>query len=163
MAAAARMKATAPPGAVAAHESGHGVIARVLGIEVVRASAKPGEAGVRTRYKIGGSTAAQVAETIEALIVVDLAGATAEQRATGRSEPGAARADELNALRRGLRLSLSMNAGLDDAEELVERLRQEAERLVSENLAAIEAVATELGKGEPLDGDQIDALMAGKT
>ncbi len=160
MAAAARMKATAPPGAVAAHESGHGVIARVLGIEVVRASAKPGEAGVRTRYKIGGSTAAEAAETIEALIVVDLAGATAEQRATGRSEPGAARADERNALRRALQLGLLTSAGLDAAEELVERSRPKAAALVMQHWPAIEAVADALADGQVLTGSEIDALMA---
>lgn len=147
-----------PP--VAIHEAGHATIARMLGIEVVRASAKPGAAAVRTRYKIGGSTAAEAAETIEALIVVDLAGATAEQRATGRSEPGAARADERNALRRALRLSLWTNTRLDEAAELVERSRPKAATLVEQHWPAIEAVAGALADDQVLTGSEIDALTA---
>ena len=152
--------------AVAAHEAGHAVVARSLGVMVVRASAKPGAAGVVTRWRRTG-VPAEYAATMEKLLLVDLSGQLAEYRATGQFDGNAWRADERNALSRALRLILDENHLRDDelddghratAAALVERLRPKAAALVEENPA--KRVAAALADGQILTGSEVDALMA---
>lgn len=84
-------------GAAAVHESGHAVVARLVGLQVVRAAARESGSGVRTRYQLG--TAADAAATLEKLALVDLSGQAAESRRL-RSVDWAT--DEANATERAL-------------------------------------------------------------
>jgi hypothetical protein len=84
-------------GAAAVHESGHAVVARLVGLQVVRAAARESGSGVRTRYQLG--TAADAAATLEKLASVDLSGQAAESRRL-RSVDWAT--DEANATERAL-------------------------------------------------------------
>ncbi len=149
----------AMPNATAFHESGHAVAARQLGLQVVRASAAPGRTGVRTRHEIGVPPA-QLAATMQKLLLVDLSGPLAEEHFAGVSDELACAKDEANALRRALRLGLWTSARLDEAEELVEHSRPKAAHLVQQAWPAIERVAAALADGHVLTGDQVDALMA---
>jgi hypothetical protein len=148
--------------AVATHEAGHCVAARVLNLVVRRASASEDDPGVITRYRVDVPPA-ELAATLEKLILVDLAGPLAEYRVTGRSDGHAWLADERNALSRALRLLGLDHAELDDSPaELVERLRPRAAALVAENWAQIERVAAALAAGGVLTQSDVDALIAAK-
>ena len=153
--------------AVAAHESGHAVVARSLGVDVVRASAKLRAAGVVTRWRRADRL---VGDIMRKSCLVALAGPAAEAVAIGRIEDGAARADERNAMSYALRLLLDEQDVQNDAElnddhraqarALVGLLRARAAALVEKNWPQIERVAAALAAGEVLDQSRIDALMA---
>jgi hypothetical protein len=142
--------------AIALHEAGHAVVARLLDLEVTRVAAGT-DAGVRTRYQMTEGS-------LQKAIVVDLAGALSELHALREQW----RSDERNALSRALRIVL-LRRGLRDeqltdemraeAAELVEQLRAEAETLVGDNWAAIGRVAFALAD-HPLTQREVDALLA---
>jgi hypothetical protein len=142
--------------ATALHEAGHAVIARLLDLEVTKASAGT-DAGVRTRWQMTEGN-------LERATLVDLAGAFSELHALRERW----RSDERNALSRALRIVL-LRRGLRDeqltdemraeAAELVEQLRTEAEKLVADNWPAIGRVAFALAD-HPLTQREVDALIA---
>jgi hypothetical protein len=153
----------------AIHESGHAVVARVLGIHVISAVADEGDSRVRTR-SLGARAASpgNAARILERLIIVDLAGPEAE-RLRGGDDAEAWRSDARNAWDRALRI-IRLRRDLDataelprllqvEALELVEQLLAIATALVEENWPAIERVAHALAGG-PLGQAEIDALMA---
>jgi hypothetical protein len=152
-------------GAASAHEAGHAVIARALGFQVVRAVAREGDSGVRTKYQLGG-TAAEAASTLEKLAVVDLSGQAAECRSL-RCLAWAT--DEANATQRALRVVL-LRHGLEGCAEITEALRIEAAELMTTlramaaaliemNWPIIEKLADALEGGEVLVKADIDALI----
>jgi hypothetical protein len=142
--------------AVALHEAGHAVVARLLDLEVTKVSAGA-DAGVRTRWQVTEGS-------LQRVILVDLAGQLAELH--GLRERW--QTDERNALSRALRIVL-LRRGLRDeqltdemraeAAELVEQLRAEAETLVTVNWPAIGRVAFALAD-HPLTQAEVDALLA---
>jgi hypothetical protein len=142
--------------ATALHEASHAVCARLLGLEVTKASAGA-DAGVRTRWQMTEGS-------LQKAILVDLAGQLAELHSLRERW----RSDERNALSRALRIVL-LRRGLRDeqltdelhaeAQELVEQLRAEAETLVGDNWAAISRVAGALAD-HPLIQAEVDALLA---
>ncbi len=157
--------------AVAIHEAAHATIARVLGLNVKRAAARPGDARVVTKYRVNVPKA-QWAQTVSKLLLVDLAGCSAERRATGKFPDGKAwQADRRNAISRALRLVVLDEHQLDDdelndshrdeAEAIVAALRPTAAALVEEPWAQIERVAAALADRRILTGSDVDALMAG--
>jgi len=153
--------------ALAAHESGHAVVARSLGVDVVRASAKLRAAGVVTRWRRADRL---VGDIMRKSCLVALAGPAAEAVAIGRIEDGAARADERNAMSYALRLLLDEQDVQNDAElnddhraqarALVGLLRARAAALVADNWPAILATAAALADGQILTGSEVDTLMA---
>jgi hypothetical protein len=142
--------------AIALHEAGHAVVARLLDLEVTRISAGV-DAGVRTRWQMTEGS-------LQKAIVVDLAGQLAELH--GLRERW--QTDDRNALSRALRVLL-LRRGLRDeqltdelggeAAELVAQLRAEAETLVGDDWAAIGRVAFALAD-HPLTQREVDALLA---
>jgi hypothetical protein len=142
--------------AIALHEAGHAVVARLLDLEVTKVAAGM-DAGVRTRYQLTEGN-------LEKAIIVDLAGQLAELH--GLQERW--QTDERNALSRALRIVLLRRGLRDDqltdelradAETLVAQLRAEAETLVGDNWAAIGRVAFALAD-HPLTQREVDALLA---
>jgi hypothetical protein len=154
--------------AAAAHESGHAVACRSLGVELVRVTAKPGAAGVVTRWRRADRLAGNI---MRKSCLIALAGPAAEALAIGRVEDGAARADERNAMSYALRCMLDEQDVQNDAElnddhraqarALVGLLRARAAALCEKHWAQILAVAAALADGQILTGSEVDALMAG--
>jgi hypothetical protein len=149
-------------GATAAHESGHAVVSRLLGIEIIRARAREGDAGVRTRFRFG-PTAAESAATLEKLALVDLAGQAAECRSLRGAEWAT---DEANAVSRALRIVLLRHGSEEltdalrvEAAELLASLRATVGALVEISWPAIERVAGALEAGEELAQAEIDSLI----
>jgi ATP-dependent Zn protease len=152
---------------IAAHEAGHAVVSRLLGVSVVRASAAD-DPSVRTKVRYLRSSTADYAKALQALIIIDLAGALAETQVGKAADEGASQTDERTAFSRMLRIVLDENNLEDDelddglrreARARVERLRRRAAALVEQNMPAIERVAAALGEGRELTGDEIDALV----
>jgi hypothetical protein len=149
--------------ATAIHEAGHAVIARLADLHLVRVSAGE-QPGVRTRFQLGSGAEAEA--TLQKLILVDLAGQTAECHAL---RGDAWRADEENAAARivevtRLRYGLEQHAELTDAQHveaagLLKILRETAAALVAANFPSIERVAAALAGGETLDQADVDALL----
>jgi len=148
---------------IALHESGHAVVARLVGVQVVSAVAGD-DPGVRTRYK-PATTAAEDVATNEKLALVDLAGAAAEWmrlregwKTDERSAMG--RALGIVILRRGLARDAEVTSEMrEEAVELVERLRVQAVEMVEKNLPLIVRVAGALAAGATLSGPEVDALI----
>ncbi len=147
------------------HESGHAVVARVLGLGVRRACASEDDHGVVTRWRRADRLARDI---MRKSCLVALAGPAAEAVAIGHVEDGAARADEANATSYALRLILDEHelhdAELNDghraqARWLIAFLRPRAAAFVQKNWPAISRVAERLADGEVLDQVTIDTLM----
>lgn len=144
------------------------MISRLLDLGVTRAAARPGDSGVRTKFRVRVSPA-EWTQTVVKLLLVDLAGCSAERHATGREpDAEASEADRHNATRRALRLVLDEHDLADDqlddghrieAEKIVELLQPTAAALVAAQWPAIERVAERLAGGAVLDQVAIDALM----
>ena len=158
--------------AIAVHEAAHAVIARLCDLDVARASADAADPGVTTVVPADLPPGKRDVVRYACRLLVDLAGAAAEERAFGEADLAACRADLDNARRRAARL-LTYGRSLElrelDAKEravcekLVAIFRKAAERLVAENWPAIEAVAGALAEGRVLTGDEIEALLAGPS
>lgn len=131
--------------AVAVHESGHAIVARALGIDVMSTSA----IGALTRTRWRGGTAAL------AIPMIDLAGPAAEHAYLRRT---VWRADLENARRRVLQI-VALRHGVEDADELVARLAAQAAALIEQNWSKIEIVAAALSEDQTLSGADIDALL----
>lgn len=154
--------------AVAVHEAGHATIARVLGLDVRRVSAGD-DPGVITRFPVRVSQP-QWAKIVAGLLLVDLAGCSAERHATGTEPDGKAwQADRRNAISRALRLVLDEHqldddelndSHRDEAEAIVAALRPTAAALVERHWSKIERVAAALADRRILTGSDVDALMA---
>jgi hypothetical protein len=142
--------------AIALHEAGHAVVARLLDLEVTRVAAGT-DAGVRTRFQVTEGN-------LQKLILVDLAGQLAELHDLRERW----QEDERNALSRALRIVL-LRRGLRDEEltdelraeaaAMVAQLRAEAAKMVGDNWAAISRVAFALAD-HPLTQREVDALLA---
>jgi hypothetical protein len=144
--------------AVAAHESGHSTIARLLDIAVVRTTAGA-DPNTRTRYQLGPVPA----ETLKKLAIIDLAGIEAERRYL---TDGAWHLDERNASARALQAVVIQRNWEGpvteeirrEARQLVEELRERAGALVNAHWREIETVAAALMERDLTQGD-IDSLI----
>jgi ATP-dependent Zn protease len=154
--------------AAAHHEAGHAIAALVQGGRVTRAVCVADESVVRTRFRVG-RTPQQEAEMLWQQAITDLAGPLAEMR---RLRAVAWASDEQNAVRR-VRDIVTLKNGLDEDAPLTPALRAEVDRLLDEahirarqlvrqHWSEIERVAAVLAHGEPLTGEDIDALLLGE-
>ena len=114
---------------VALHEAGHAVVARLVGIQVVRAAAGD-DAGVRTRYK-PATTAAEDMSINERLVLIDLAGAAAEWMRLRQVWA----TDERNAMGRALGIVI-LRRGLARDAEVTADMRAEAAELLAVECSA---------------------------
>ena len=149
---------TADP--VAMHEAAHIVAAFAVGAHIVRASAKQGDAGVRTRIWLGRTPRDRIAG-LERSIIIDLA-ATCLDR-----DREACATDEQNAMEKALRIC-RLRYGLDgeddeyraDAARLLMHLRVEARGLVAQHRPVVALVARALAGGKELGHDDVEKLIA---
>jgi hypothetical protein len=141
------------------HEAGHCVAAHVLGVEIVSAEIGQGEGLVITRHPRGAMPTAQAIAREAKLALIDLCGVAAERR-------WGASSDEQSAARHSLRLARLLRGGdtkitdevRAEAAAVLERLRDQAELLVSEAWPLVERVANALREGTLTQVD-IDALI----
>jgi hypothetical protein len=157
--------------AVALHESGHilaGWAARPA-VQILHASVAP--PGVRTRWRTDVSSD-ELAATLEKLILIDLAGGAAERVAGYWPDCNAISTDEHNATGRALTIVArrylerggTIGGGITgemvaEAEQLVERLRPQAEEFAAANFQAIERIAAALDQRKTIDVDMIAKLI----
>lgn len=141
----------------ATHEAAHCVVARLVGLPVVSASAALPEPCVRTRHR--------PLYDLEKVAQVALAGLAVD------SAPEAIEADLRNArqyagqlvlIRRGLSGRVKLTDELNtEVAELVERLRASSAALVEENRDAVDRVASALMTGATMNQADIDeAILA---
>ncbi|MGO9049545.1 MAG: hypothetical protein ACLP19_05230 [Xanthobacteraceae bacterium] len=137
---------------ICAHEAAHATIARLLGVEVIQATADPADPHVRTRFQ---NTVPMLAK----LATIDLAGAAMEE-GHGHGE-----ADEANAAARCAQM-VGMAFDGDPFEVLqqkssvlLEELRADAKRLVARHVSEIAIVTAALAERGQLNQAEIDALL----
>ncbi len=150
--AAPRSKIDGDGGAIAAHEAGHCIAARMLGIDVVSATAA-GMPLTRTRWR--GTAPLAIA-------LVDLAGPAAEYAYLRRTGRTVWRADLENARGRAQQIAALRHDEAELNDELA-RLGAKAVALVERNWKAIERVAAALVTGGTLAQDDVDALIGRET
>ena len=141
------------------HEAAHAVVARILGAEILRAAAGK-DAVVTTRHR-RGSTAAEEAASAAKSALISLAGPAAERRWAGAIDArnAADHALRIVQLRRGLDGGAEVTAEVRrEVAAVLEKLRRQAESLVSEAGPLIDRVAAAFADG-PLSQAQIDALL----
>jgi hypothetical protein len=125
----------------ALHESAHIVVAGKVGVKVVAVSIAADDAYVRTRHR-RARTRAQAIDTLQRLVLVDLAGAVIEP------VPGAASDDLSNAERRIAEIIRLRHGDEVDAARLRRSLRARAETLVQDSLPEIMQMAAALAAGD---------------
>jgi hypothetical protein len=139
------MRARSHPGrkALAYHEAGHAVVGYALGLEIEEVTIIPNETSLgQCRYRDWDAWFA--ATDLDASLSVILAGAVAEELATGRPSGGT---DDLNALL----LSRRRWSG-DVAAERLALVRRRTAAFLEEHWPIVKSLAVTLRKERALDG-----------
>jgi len=135
---------------VAAHEAGHAVVARQLGVKVDRVVIYPTGGGA---CYLDGSRSIDPFDDV----VLSLAGAEGEKREDWYLTGGASDSD-IDAVSDALaRLRLTTNGNVSDLQDAA---REKAREIVYELRDVVDAVAQELAERESLTGEEVDAIIA---